>query len=135
MEAYYSKTNQESIPRVALNRGAWQEALQQLSISGSRPGYRVLALPELLRWPRINKPLRNENKKLRADARQRLDERCLAQSDSRQSQNTTTRPFVKPTQIVLSSYEGHRQYIAHLEEKCLKKALIAPPFSILTGPC
>jgi len=33
---------------------------------------------------------------------QPLDERCPAQSDSRQSQNTTTRPLVKPTRIVLN---------------------------------
>jgi 6-phosphogluconolactonase/glucosamine-6-phosphate isomerase/deaminase len=36
--------------------------------------------------------LRNKNKKLRQNAWQRLDERCLARSDSRSSQNGVNQP-------------------------------------------
>jgi hypothetical protein len=52
-----------------------------------------LALPELLRGPRTIKGLRNTNMNVQFSVGQPLDERCPAQSDSRQDQNATTRPF------------------------------------------
>jgi hypothetical protein len=63
------------------------------SIIGLRPGRRVLALPELLRGSRNIKGLRNTTMVLLYPDGQPLDERCPAQSDSRQSQNATIRPF------------------------------------------
>jgi len=57
---------------------------QLLSIISSRPGYRVLPLPELLRGPRNIKVLRNTNMSELFPVGQPLDERCPTQSDSRQ---------------------------------------------------
>jgi len=62
-------------------------------MNSSRPGYRVLTLPELLRGPRNIKGLRDTIMNLHFHDGQPLDERCPAQSDSRQDQNATTRPF------------------------------------------
>jgi hypothetical protein len=52
-----------------------------------------LALPELLRGPRDIKGLRKTNMNVLFSVGQPLDERCPTQSDSRQGQNATTRPF------------------------------------------
>jgi hypothetical protein len=68
-------------------------AMELLSIISSWPTYRVLTLPELLRGPRNIKGLRDTTMNLHLHDGQPLDERCPAQSDSRQSQNATTRPF------------------------------------------
>jgi hypothetical protein len=58
----------------------------------SRPVHPVLVDSKLPHRPRTIKPLRNENKKLCQDAWQRLDERCLARSDSRSCQNGVNQP-------------------------------------------
>jgi hypothetical protein len=52
-------------------------------------------MPELLRGPRTIKGMRRTNLALLFHDGQPLDERCLAQPDSRQGQNAITRPFGK----------------------------------------
>jgi len=50
-------------------------------------GLPILTGSKLLRRPRNIKPLHYENNYLQWYVRQRLDERCLTQSDSRPGQN------------------------------------------------
>jgi hypothetical protein len=55
-------------------------------------GHSVLDGSKLPRRPRTIKPLLNKGLKFRQDVRQRLDERCLARSNSRAVQNGTNPP-------------------------------------------
>ena len=91
------------LKRRQLCRDIVLEPWELLSTINSRPDNRVLSLPELLRGSRNIKGLRNTTMSLLFHDGQSLDERSPAQSDNRQSQNTTPRPFGEPTQIVLSS--------------------------------